>query len=92
MPAAQFGGGVNKWILRTAGAAARLEPLVRAAMRNLTRWSGKMHGYGAPGMFKAFGMQSAGGCAHALVETQAPMNAAARSVRVTDMPSIALRS
>src|SRR5688572_5080127 len=33
-----------------------------AATRNVTRLSGWMQGYGAPGMFNELGLQSAGGC------------------------------
>src|SRR5688500_16792286 len=42
-----------------------------AATRNVTRLSGWMQGYGAPGMLREFGLQSAGGCAR----TPAPMPA-----------------
>ena len=38
-----------------------------AATRNITRLSGRMHGYGAPGMFSTLGLQSAGGCSQAFV-------------------------
>ena len=37
-----------------------------AETRNITRLSVKMHGYGAPGIFNAFGVQSAGGCSEAV--------------------------
>jgi hypothetical protein len=30
-----------------------------------------MQGYGAPGMFSALGLQSAGGCAHVIVHAHA---------------------
>ena len=35
MPAAQFGFGANRWIVRAGGDPARLEPLARAAIREL---------------------------------------------------------
>src|SRR5688572_30603216 len=35
MPAMQFGFGVNRWIVRTSGDPARLEPLARAAIRDI---------------------------------------------------------
>jgi putative ABC transport system permease protein len=35
MPAAQFGFGVNRWIVRTAGDPSRLEPLARATIREI---------------------------------------------------------
>src|SRR5215203_4557200 len=37
-----------------------------AAIRKVTRLSGRTQGYGAPGMLSAFGRQSLGGCAQAL--------------------------
>ena len=62
-----------------------------AATRNVTRLSGRIHGYGAPGMFSTLGLQSAGGCCQALVPPTHRHTPATSAVKILGFTGFSLR-